>query len=356
MFLLSVLSAALVLDCADEIGGLGDSQKAMVPLNAKSRVTQADLEPLVSLPPVIDGDVARLHIAKDLRLFGIADFEQTRIERIEIFGFDRAPVLLATIFLEKRPHNRDAVHLWLDQEYLYVALKRGHPGLLQWMLDRKILNPQSAAKIKEHEFLIEELIDEARVMIQEKNLPIPSWNSIIQRLHGGYELERRKKWRDHFALPRNTPPAHLSAKARQYAVPNPPNRETTSVQFDGWLAWDHSALVVLTYAPYTHFAGVKVALHPKLKTLYHPAFPSIDQRIAIERQFELSWLKRENLLHVELASSADLHVFGEYGGQVLIFESAEDLPEGVALYRLDSLTGTRLTDQPEIKPARQYPD
>ena len=302
-----------------------------------------------SFPTSIDGDIARLFKGQDLRIFGISDFEQTRIERLEIFGFDRAPVLLATVFLESKPFNRDAIHLWLDQEYLYVALKRGHPQLLQWMIDRKILKQESTQKITEHEFLIEELIDEAQKMIQERGLPIPHWNQIYLRLVTGYEQERRKGWRDHFALPKKAPPAHLSAKAKQFAVPNPPSREVSSYIFDGWLAWDHSAVAILTYAPYTRFPGLRVALHPKLKTLYHPAFPRLDERIQFEKRFELEWLKRQNLIFVELASPSSVDVFSEYGSQILVFESEQDIPESVDFYRINPETGERLTETHERK-------
>lgn len=351
------LSAALVLDCADEIGGLGDSKKSLPPkalVTTQSGVPRSELESLISFPSSIDGDVARLFQGKDLRIFGITDFEQSRIERIEIFGFDRAPVLLATIFIDSKPFNRDAVHFWLDPEYIHIALRRGHPELLQWMIKRGTLKAESEKKLQEYEFVIEELIDEARKTIIERNLPIPTWPSVFSRLLTGYEQERRKMWRDHFAIPKNTPPAHLSAKAKQFAVPNPPNREATTAQFDGWLAWDHSALAVLTYAPHTGFSGLKVALHPKLKNLYHPAFARLDERIKLEKRFEMDWLRKENLIYIELASSSDLHVFGEYGGQVLVFESAADLPEGVEIYRIDRQTGDRLTEKPERTPDRTY--
>jgi hypothetical protein len=351
------LSAALVLNCADEIGGLGDYRRALPPkalLTSTTGVPQAELEALIPFPSSIDGDVARLYNGRDLRVFGITDFEQSRIERLEIFGFDRAPVLLATIFLETKPFNRQPVHLWLDSEYLYTALHRGHPELLKWMINRGILKTESEKKLQEYDFVIEELIDEARKSIAEQNLPIPTWPSVFSRLLTGYEQERRKMWRDHFAIPKGTPPAHLSAKAKQYAVPNPPNREATTAQFDGWLAWDHSALAVLTYAPHSGFPGLKVALHPKLRNLYHPAFPRLDERIKLEKRFEMEWLRKEDLVYVELASSADLHVFGEYGGQVLVFESAADLPEGVEVYRIDRKTGDRLTEKPEKTPPRSY--
>ncbi|MBN8554007.1 MAG: hypothetical protein J0L93_01025 [Deltaproteobacteria bacterium] len=338
---ISTLSLLLTLDCADDVRKVSGTTEARIVKNESAGVPLAELKEVFNMPASYDGEIAVLMQAEGLRVYGITNQERTGFEFIQIWGFERYPMLLSTIFVETKPTTLiSPIVITQGAAMLYANIYR-QPKLLKFFADRGLVDVDSAQHLKQLA-QADTFVNFEMGKAAENETEIKPWDQIQATLHKA-ELDRKSHWRELSEVADGTLPKNLSAKARQATIPTPPFREDISAKFAGWLSLrDGAAVAMLQYVLRGKVQGLEVYLNPLTKKTYHSSFPTIARRIGLEKSFSLKWLKLETPVVVELDWLDD------FKNIYLVFESKADVPRGIPFYYIDLKTGQRQSDTPII--------
>lgn len=328
--ILSILTASFLI--SDPSSNCANQAKALATLAGTHQslgIPSTELSRVFKIPQSYDGDVAVVYSNRDTRAFGISRFERNGFSFIQVWGFERRPLPLMNIYVDLKPFNPPAIEFLITQEIAYLALQKA-PDILSFIQSKGFLNytrDEGGRALAEGEKELERIIAESD---DSGNRPF-TWTQIRLQLIR-QEFERNKKHRateNAFAHLDGASrlPANLSKKALDGAVPNPPNREASKVQFGGWMAGDGDILVLITDIFQGKDQGRSISLHPRFRTLWEP-FANPAERIQIEKDFKLEWLGLKDPVIVELTSSSD------YRRTYAVVERMDKIPANLGAVRV----------------------
>jgi len=349
------LGLGLIADCAEEFKNLGGSEPTKAIVRAKNihpdrlGVPSSQLAAALGLPSEFNGEVAILSKKKNLRIFGITNFDENGFEFISIWGFDQFPLPLATIYIDEKPGSTTpAIKLYFGPEPLYTALQ-AEPKLLELIQKMGYLN----VKPEDHAKTIEmgmQVLDDTMKEASEHEVEAPQWSRVLKEIYQK-EIERKSHLKALQHLPQRNLPQRFTKEQAEAATPYPPNRESQVAVFGGWLPGDHSAEAIIEDIHLGKFQGRKIYLHPKFRKLNHSVWLGLDERIALEGRFEMSWLKLKEFQMVEFDPAP-----GKSSSLYMIVKNISDLPSGFNFYRIDPMTGASLSPKPEMLATPALPD
>jgi len=332
---LSISAALILVANPPDPNGCAGPLKAVV---ASAGIAQslgirtAELKAVLPIPTEYHGDVALLLKAPNLLVFGTTRFERTRFETIEIWGFEKRPLPVMSIFLDAKPSTKPRMFFPVDSELAFLALQNA-PELLKFVQSKGYFNftpEQAGLALAKADKLLDQIVKDSQTSgVEAVTWEGVRWN-LLRREH-----ERFLTYRGLEEVNGGNLPLGLSQRAREAATPNPPNREPSSTKFGSFLNADGYAVAMIEDVFAGKDQGRVISLHPKFRNTHRP-FANPIERIQIEGRFQIRWLGLTDPLVFELDSPS------EFRKTYLIFERSEDVPENLILHRVDAESGDRI--------------
>lgn len=301
-----------------------------------------EFEGVFRIPSRVDGLLATILEAPDLRVFGIPDAELKRIEKLQIWAFDESPLPVAEISIAPSASYGRIMTYTGGEDLLRYAVRHYQP-LELFLIKQGWLSAVSEAG-KQASYRAAKKRLEAH---QEKwkDQEILDWKGIFSLL---YNLERQR---------------HSIRERLELGAESATDAKT--VEFGGYLPPHHQALVIYEEIWRGDGIGYRIFLNHRFedgaatdqnwtpkdgaftRALFVPdaAFPTIEERISLEGRFLLSWIEKD-LDRLKFVTDPT----GSRRKQVLVFEFDFDIPKQIPWVEIDPVTSLVKEAEPKRPP------